>query len=720
MTLLLLVLTGSAPCWPDTVPALDLAFEWESWEYACEHSEQDIWIDATLTSGGIDFPCSFRIRGATSRVYPKKSIKIVLDGGAELFGQSELNLNAEYLDRTRIRECLAYRFYSRIGQTVPETHFTELSFNGEPQGAYLSVQDVDGAFLESTFLPDGAVIYKCADRYSSLDSATDLAPYEKKTAEDEPWDDLVLLIRWLTLVPDSLFDEGIRARFRTEDLETCIAANVLLGHGSTYYHNYHLVLERSGTVGPWRFIPWDMDRTWGLYGPDLPYTRNSSTEGLRRNPLIWRMWCSDVFREELVSAIRALEPDLEGLASSGIVDSLAAITRPLVEIDPFRDFSMEEFEADLDVVRSWPGARSAALEGMFSSWPAPIRLEPPVMTDEGLLVRWRDAGPGVAYTLRISTDITFQDEEALLFQSSTPDTCMTVPVGCCPDGAWMDVFVSAAAGSFRSENGPIEPQEISGPSLGHDMVIDEINYLSGPGLDAGDWLELVNAGADTVNLAGWAVRDASDGHLTTLPEALVPPGGFVVLPADEILFGTVHPDVPLGCGSLNHGLADGGDLVRLWDLSGGLSDYVAYLPSPPWPPEPAGRGPSLSLIDPSLPNSMPSSWIAGPVGGTPGLPNDSDPGGCGSSVIHLLGPGPNPADEAFVLRFESPASGTAVIGIYDMAGRLAAPLRTEFVDIGAVCLDFDASGLAQGRYHVAVIRSGMPVVFPLTILRNLP
>ncbi len=274
-------------------------------------------MEAVLTSEGLEYPCEFRIRGETSRVYPKKSIKVVLDGGAALFGQTELNLNAEYLDRTRIRECLSYLYYAGTGQPVPEVHFVELVFNGETQGAYLSVQDVDATFLEETCLPDDAVIYKCAHRYASLDSVTDLVPYVKKTAEDEPWDDLILLMHWLALTPDSLFEEGMRARFYLEDLVTCMAVNVLLGHGSTYYHNYHLILDQSGAIGPWRFLPWDMDRTWGAYGPELPYTRNSSTEGIRRNPLIWRMWCSDSLRTALILEIRRLEPCLQEFAASG-------------------------------------------------------------------------------------------------------------------------------------------------------------------------------------------------------------------------------------------------------------------------------------------------------------------------------------------------------------------------------------------------------------------
>lgn len=720
MTLLLLILAGSAPSWPDTVPVLDLTFDPESWQFACEHWEEDIPVEAVLISEGVEYPCLFRIRGATSRSYPKKSIKVVLDGGATVFGQSELNLNAEYLDRTRIRECLSYLFYARTGQTVPEVHLTELRFNGESQGAYLSVQDVDGTFLATTPIPDDAVIYKCADRYATLDSVTDLSPYEKKTAEDEPWDDLLLLIHWLTLVPDDLFERGLPARFHSEDLATCIAVNVLLGHGSTYYHNYHLVLDRSGALGPWRIIPWDMDRTWGSYGADLPYTRNSSNEGLRRNPLVWRMWCSDSLRAVLTGEIRRLAPDLQVFASSGIIDSLAAITRPLVEIDPFRDFTMAEFDADLEDVAAWPGERMTELEIMFASWPEPIRILPPEWTEEGLLVRWQDAGPGVTYTLMVSSDTTFGDASGLIMQASTADTSVVIPAEFCPEGSWMDVFLSTGAGTFRSENGPLPPEETPEASFGFDMVIHEIHYLCGPEIPAGDWLELVNTGADTMNLAGWAIRDANDEHLMTFPETLVPPGSFVVIPSDRRAFLTMHPGVPVLSCTLSHGLSDGGDQIRLWDLSGILTDYVAYLPASPWPWEPAGHGPSLSLIDPSLPNSFGSSWAAGPVGGTPGFPNDSLSGEWEPSPVQAWGPRPNPADQGFVMVLDCTLPGLVELGIYDLAGRVAAAPRTEQIAEGVTSLQFDSSALRTGLYFIVVRSGGASASFPLVVMRTHP
>ena len=52
-----------------------------------------------------------------------------------------------------------------------------------------------------------------------------------------------------------------------------------------------------------------------------------------------------------------------------------------------------------------------------------------------------------------------------------------------------------------------------------------------------------------------------------------------------------------------------------------MVDSLKYNDNSPWPEEPDGDGPTLSLLDASLNNTMPSSWAASPPLGTPGAPN---------------------------------------------------------------------------------------------------
>ena len=58
------------------------------------------------------------------------------------------------------------------------------------------------------------------------------------------------------------------------------------------------------------------------------------------------------------------------------------------------------------------------------------------------------------------------------------------------------------------------------------------------------------------------------------------------------------------------------------DAFGQLVDTVTYDDEAPWPTEPAGLGPSLSLSDAASDNSDPAYWAASATsGGTPGATN---------------------------------------------------------------------------------------------------
>ncbi len=433
----MVLISGSA--WPDTIPVLNLQFDESQWEYACESYWLDVYIPAELTFEEYTFDCQFRIRGATSRAYPKKSLKLEFNDFS-FFGYDELNLNAEFLDITRMRECLSYTYYRNLGQIVPEVHFVEVVFNGVTQGVYLSVEDIDSDFLLNTSLPDEAVIYKCSDRYTTLDRVDDLEPYSKKTHINEPWDDLLLLMYWLDLCPDEIFMEQLQERFHYSDLVSCIAANVLLGHGSTYYHNYYLLLDETGGEGRWSYITWDMDRTWWMYGPEFPYSRNSCNGGNRRNKLIWRMWCNEDIRADIFAEIDRQYPIFEHFAESNTIDSLADLIAPVVELDPFRDYSMSAFWEEVDRFKTWPEARYLYVMEQIQLWPLPFSINKPVNTQTGMGVSWQNAGENCTWRLEVSTDSLFNNPMDVVFEVFTTDTFYTVPIQFTGTDLWMKVY----------------------------------------------------------------------------------------------------------------------------------------------------------------------------------------------------------------------------------------------------------------------------------------
>lgn len=694
----------SASAWPDTIPSLELEFDWDQWEYACDHYWQDIYIPAQFTCGGYTTDCQFRIRGATSREYPKKSIKIEFPQGTFMFGMDELNLNAEYLDKSRLRELLSYLYYAETGQTVPEVHLAEVVFNGETQGPFVSVQDVDGDFLLETGLPDQSVIYKCADRYTTLDRPWQLGPYSKKTWENQPWDDLILLMYWLILSTDADFQSDLPLRFHYEDLVSCIASNVLLGHGSTYYHNYLLLLDETGAEGRWRYITWDMDRTWGKYGPEFPYWRNSSTNGNRRNTLIWRMWCNSEIREDILQEIEEQYPLILSFASSGRIDSLAAIVAPLVETDPYRDYTMDQFWATIEAIKNWPGSRYANLQNQFASWPLPFRIYPPKENGSGLLLSWSGAGAGCSWRLAVSPDSLFTHEEDLVYQAFPADTFLVLPGEYTGSEYWLQVYGTRNGSEHRASNGPVAAVSGSGiPSTGS-LVISEINYMSSPSFNPGDWFEAVNTGDSPISLGGWSIRDGNPANLTTLGDMVIQPGECMVFASDSFLFTGAFSTLPPPSWTLSFGLSDGGDHIVLADPSGTTADTLAYLPRHPWPLV-SGNGSTLILRDLQYDNSEPGSWIAGPFGGTPFSTGSWNPHWPENGAVGMTLAGPVPAAGSITVLLTAIAPASAELEIRDLAGRRV----TETVELQ----------LEAGEYSLAVPVDHLPAGLYFVVLRNM-
>jgi hypothetical protein len=151
------------------------------------------------------------------------------------------------------------------------------------------------------------------------------------------------------------------------------------------------------------------------------------------------------------------------------------------------------------------------------------------------------------------------------------------------------------------------------------LVINEIMYNS-IGTDE-EWIELYNNTGSTIDLENWRVIDSDPTHPSIVIPAgySVDAGGYFTI---SIETGGSFPFTPDYDGTGNFALNNSGDDVYLYNGSGILVDLVSYSDSDPWPTEPDGDGPSLSLISPDLDNSLAESWDASREdGGTPGAEN---------------------------------------------------------------------------------------------------
>jgi len=160
------------------------------------------------------------------------------------------------------------------------------------------------------------------------------------------------------------------------------------------------------------------------------------------------------------------------------------------------------------------------------------------------------------------------------------------------------------------------------------IVINEIMYNPPEaGNDTLEYIELYNADDIAHNLQGWKFSKGVD---FIFPSVTINPGEYLVtaIKASAMMntFGVTALQWSSGA------LSNSGEQIELLDNLGNVVDNVTYGTNSPWPAAANNHGPSLSLIDPLLDNSLAINWapetaLAGvnsagkPIYGTPGSLN---------------------------------------------------------------------------------------------------
>ncbi|MEZ5015159.1 MAG: lamin tail domain-containing protein [Chitinophagales bacterium] len=161
----------------------------------------------------------------------------------------------------------------------------------------------------------------------------------------------------------------------------------------------------------------------------------------------------------------------------------------------------------------------------------------------------------------------------------------------------------------------------TGSDIGNAIVISEINYNSSPDLDAGDWIELHNFTDVAVDVTNYTLRGKYFYGSYKIPSGtIIPAHGYLVIAQDTALFATQHPDVPNVYGNYFPGWDNGGDSICLVDFHGNIVSSFSFGDALPWPETADGYGRTMELKFDLADPSLPASWIAGCVGGSPGMP----------------------------------------------------------------------------------------------------
>ncbi|OGU42491.1 MAG: hypothetical protein A2X61_02740 [Ignavibacteria bacterium GWB2_35_12] len=417
---------------------------------------EDIYIDATLTFNGKTWQdVQIRIRGQDTRAYPKKPLKVKFNGEAFLDDIDEFNFNAEYGDKSYMRQYLSSRIMIESGLDCFRTSHARLYINGEYYGLYLKIEQVGKRFLRDRGLNDDGNLYKaslqnlsCLSKWDNLELG-----WEKKTNEGQGNEDLAELIRKLDVEPDATFYNLMHDIFDYNQMINFLALNIVIANTSTYYHNYFMYNDMYGTQ-KWLILPWDMDKSMGAWWPNNLYNSNSSRPD---NPIYEKSF----LLEQIFSDVRKR---IDTICSTvftenhlfPIIDSLIAELTPSVIEDTHDNISdTSQWMAGIGMNKYFIQARYSKLNEQYPIIPRVFRVESTNGTYTGdIKLVWHPCtfpeNTDIKYKLCYSKEFDLYDTSKAKVINNLTDTVYTINKSELKEGLYY-WKVSALANGYETD-----------------------------------------------------------------------------------------------------------------------------------------------------------------------------------------------------------------------------------------------------------------------------
>ncbi|MBU1920816.1 CotH kinase family protein, partial [bacterium] len=217
---------------------------------------------AILTSDSMDYPCEVRFRGATCRDLPKKSWKVFFEGDGPL-GWDETNLNAEYRDKSLMRNALCMDLARALELPAPDFRYISLLVNGEYWGVHHEIESIDEDFFERREL-------ELETLFKSVSHACRFAPvleperlteyYEPQRAPQGSIDTLAARFVFFQNAARNSIEEHAEALVDVDNVMRYFAIQYAINNQDGFTKNYYLAEDRARL---YRLFPWDCDATLG-------------------------------------------------------------------------------------------------------------------------------------------------------------------------------------------------------------------------------------------------------------------------------------------------------------------------------------------------------------------------------------------------------------------------------------------------------------------------
>lgn len=550
----------------------------------------DISIPATCTVMEKSYPCRLSLRGRSTRELPKKSWEIRFPDTNNALGAERVNLNAEYLDSTMLRNHLSMRLYSFLGIPAPRTDFARLSVNGQDLGVFLQVEEVDEVF----FARRGrgvASLYKCPVYMNGMAPLVFSADYrtvwEQHMGREHENSELETLFSSIAYLDNASFASRIPGMMDVENVLRYFAAAVFLESYDCFAKNMYLFRDRQ--TGVYSLVPWDNDATFGndyRGKPSEISTRFFFGHALMNQLLFQRLMEHEHWQQRFMLRLRHVQ-QAGILFLNEEIDATVRRIREAVRQDTLRICDGEEFEGKVATLRDWIDARTTfldtvegyrrpPLQSVFCSNAWPDADEPDVrfeVTLPGVSRAWVHLADhvdfsGPADSVAHHRVEFFDDGRHGDGAAGDGRFAGTVSTAAFSDGVipWTILtqrYEYPGNGLLSLSAAPTHTRALVKREQGNDGIHDiRFGRVTRGGEE--QFIELVNTGGDTVDLSWCRIRMGAASHVFLIPPgSMVAPRSILIVCGDTLAAELHYPGRQLaGNMAFTCGIGD-----SLWLLS---------------------------------------------------------------------------------------------------------------------------------------------------------
>jgi len=216
---------------------------------------------ATFVHRGHHQPVSVRLRGNSSRYWPKKSWRIDFPDGVHFDHRSKLNLISEWKDNSMMVDKLGYDLLAALHVPAPRASYARLKINGQYQGVFVDVEHVGTRFVKAHGFADmDATRYRCGRKDCEMKTA--------RASFQTPWDHkegregkgpLNELLGFMNYSAEPEFARSLEDRFEAEIFLRDMVVDALISNNIIEDSRSYFIHDRR--IGRWVYIPWDLNNS---------------------------------------------------------------------------------------------------------------------------------------------------------------------------------------------------------------------------------------------------------------------------------------------------------------------------------------------------------------------------------------------------------------------------------------------------------------------------